>query len=225
MPYKKKSSKKRSSKKRVYKKRTKSTYNRTTVNFGLGFPKKMIMTHKYFDYFNVSNTGGAVTHYMFSCNGLFDPDYTSTGHQPMYFDQAAALWDHYTCIGSKIKFVVSQAANTNASATACLWLNDDTSVTPTLYGLAEQTSASRRILPAYNVDPYTLTKKWSPKKIFGGSILANDNLQGTASANPTEQTYYCLSIFPQGASTQTYNVQVYIEYITVWDELKDVNSS
>ena len=34
---------------------------------------------------------------------MFHPDKSSVGHQPMYFDQLQAIYDHFTVINSRIK--------------------------------------------------------------------------------------------------------------------------
>lgn len=217
--------------KKIYKKKKfvrkpKVTRNLAQVALGQGFPKKMTITHKYFDSFNMTNVGGGTTNYFFSCNSLFDPNFTGAGHQPLYFDQMAAIYNHYTVIGSKIRVTIGAPTATNTNEIVVLWINDDTSVTPSLTALVEQSSANYTILNFANVDTHTLTKKWSAKKTFGGSVLGNDNLQGTVSSSPTEQSFFQISIFPQDLlSSQAFNVQAHIEYIAVWEELKDIAGS
>jgi len=53
----------------------------------------------YADSFNrvVSNAGGG-DHYAFRTNSIYDPDYTSAGHQPLMRDLWASQYDYYTVL-------------------------------------------------------------------------------------------------------------------------------
>lgn len=208
--------------------KAKKTYdlNKTMVDMGMGFPKQMKMRHRYFETFDViSTTGGMGTH-LISCNGMYDPNYTGGGHQPFYFDQVSALYNHYTVLWSRATITITHGTTNSTNASCALWINDDTSVTPTYNSVVEQGSATYGVLGKNNTDTLVLTKTWDASKTFGGSVLGNDNLQGTSSSNPTEQSYYNLSLFPQDiSSTLTYNCQCLVEYIAVWEELKDLQGS
>lgn len=202
---------------------TRNVRNRATASVGKGFPKKFLITHKYVDTIDFqSNINGVRGIYKYSCNSLFDPDNTSIGHQPMYFDNLAAIYRHYTVIGSKIVVKLVPFEAEQAPGELVVFISDagGDSILSFPEEAAEQTSASSRLIPATVDRPIIVTKKWSAKKTFGGSILGNDNLQGTASASPVEQSYFTLCVAAADGSAQVrYYVQVYLEYITIWDEL------
>lgn len=220
-----------------WKKKKKSTikrkrYNKPrlyrSVKTGLGFPAKITMTHRYFETIDINSVSGSTAQCQFRANGIFDPNYTGVGHQPLYYDQMTALYNHWTVIGSKITVSVAHAATNNTNSTVCLYVNDDTSIVPTLNSLIEQSKAKFVVMPVSNVDPYRLTTTWSLKKEFGTSkgCLINTAMGGTAGADPSEQSLYSICIFPQNvSSTQTYNLEVLISYIVVWTELKDIGGS
>lgn len=211
---------------RRYRRRT-QVRNRTTVPVGLGFPKKMVMTHRYGEIV-ATNTGasGLLGVYSFVANGLYDPNFSGTGHQPMYFDQMGALYDHYCVIGSKITVKVSKTdSSSNIPTVVGIFVNDDSTVTPTIFGLLENSVGGHRIIQG-GKPTTTLTANWSAKKYFGKSALANNELQGTTSANPTELSYYTIYFDSSQSATQTsILLDVQIEYITVWKELKDIATS
>jgi len=207
-------------------KRKGNTRNKTQVRAGLGFPKKMTMTHKYQEVISLTTSAGVLLSHSFSANGMFDPNVSGTGHQPYYFDQMTALYDHYTVIGAKITVVMS---NTGSGEDAYKWaliINDDSTVTPTdISTIGENSSSSVKFVSQGSDVTTRLSKKWSAKKTFGGSVLGNDNLQGTSGNNPTEQSMFTICMMGIGANTITTYADVRIEYIAVWDELRDIAGS
>lgn len=204
----------------------KNVVPRSIVRTGVGFPKKMLVTHKYKEVLPLNTAAGVMGSYTFSCNGMYDPNITGTGHQPMYFDQLTALYNHYVVIGSKIRIRILNA--TSYITKVGFFINDDTSVTSTnVEAVGEQTQGKMYMLPGNGPSkPLTITAKWSAKKMFGKGVLANSTLQGTASSNPSEQSYYVLTIqSADGIATSSVFVDYEIEYIAMWVELKDVNQS
>lgn len=207
--------------------RKKQVRNRTSVPVGLGFPKRMVMTHKYVDQFTL-NTGvnGQTQYYHINCNSLYDPNSSGAGHQPLYFDQMSAIYDHYTVIGSKIRIRAVKTDNTTSAPTFVgLYINDDTTVVPSFFGGMEQSSARHKVLTVAAPMAYIISK-WSAKKTFGGSVLGNDNLQGNNSSNPAEISAWTIYV-DSSLNVQQTNVSFDIEvtYIAVWDELKDIAQS
>lgn len=200
-----------------------------TVTLGKGFPRKVVCTHKYVDVITMTGTAGAVATRQFVCNGMYDPDYTGVGHQPMYFDQLSAIYNHYTVIGSKIKVktVNIYGAASSPAYYFTLCQNDDGTITyNTLINLFEKSDGTCKLVTASSTSTPASVNKWSAKKMFGGSILANDRLQGDIGANPAEITNWVVSIAAvDGVSTVTTSFLIEIEYIAVWEELKDVASS
>lgn len=226
-PYRKSRKQRRKQLRRRFRKNRKQLVNRTTVPVGLGFPKKMVMTHKYCETFTLGSTAGALGNYKFSCNGMYDPNITGTGHQPMYFDQMAQIYDHYTVIGSRIIVKIAPETAGQPAYQVAMFINDDTTYNPTDPDYAaEQSTTSRFVLvPPSSTDAFTMSKKWSAKKYFGSAVLANNSLQGTSSANPTEQSYFEIYLRSVGSSTSSVIFQVEIQYIAVWAEIKDLAPS
>lgn len=198
------------------------------VDIGKGFPKKMCMTHKYVEVASLTSTTGVMGKYLFACNNMYDPNYTITGHQPLYRDQCAALYQHYCVIGSKIKVKAINAASNTGLIGVALFINDDTTTTPTtLDAIVEQTNAkSMKIIPYNSSDPVILGAGWSARKWFGKSPLANNSLGAAYNSSPAEQCYYTLCVqCMDGASTVGIYFDVEIEYICIWTELNDIGQS
>jgi len=204
----------------------KATLSRSLVTAGKGFPTKMIMTHKYFENIDLSNVAGSTGIHNFRANSMFDPNMTGSGHQPYYTDQLGAIYNHYFILGSKITVTIAHKASTNTMSVACVYLNDDTTVTPTYYALQEQNKARFVTLPFGSNDPFKIVCNYSAKKTFGPGTLANTSLKCSGSADCTEASVFTIACFPQDiSSTQSYSLSVMIEYIALWLEVKDLASS
>lgn len=204
----------------------KPTKSITRVTAGLGFPKQMTMTHKYFETFDMSTISGSTAKYSFRANSMYIPNATGGGHQPYYFDQMSAVYNHWFVLGSKVTFTISPDATNNSTSVAAVYLNDDTTITPTYYALMEQSKGSYKVMPNGNQDPHKLRCSYSAKKTFGPGILANTSLKGSSTADCSESAVYSLIIYPHDiTSSHTYNITVMIEYIAVWLELRDVAQS
>lgn len=193
---------------------------------GTGFPNKIVMKHKYVELVGLSITSGAKGTYTFSCNNMWDPNVSSIGHQPLYRDQLAAIYNHYTVIGARIKVSFTNASSTYTTPVYCtVYVDDDNAVTnAALVGSIEQKGARVKYL-SNSGEPAVLISKWSAKRTFGGSVLSNNQLTASVGSSPTEQSYFILGVQPNDSSTITINALVELEYITVWSELTDIGSS
>lgn len=191
-----------------------------------GFPKQLRMSHRYCDVYPLTSTAGSQPQGSFSCNGMYDPDISGTGHQPMYFDQLAAIYNHYTVVKSTI-VVRLRSRGSSAGAIYAIYINDDSTVTPTnVVFRCEQSSAVYKTVGYQQSEEVVIKKTWDAKKNFGPGALADPNLQGTASANPTEQQMFTLTMSPlDGATACTVDAFVTITYDAIWQELKDIAAS
>lgn len=212
-----------------YRSKTFSVPRWAPVRTSTGFPKQLQLTHRYVEPYYVACTAGGMSQYKFRTNGLFDPNFTGTGHQPLYFDQVAAIYNHYTVIRSKITARISNLDGSAQALLACIYIEDDTSSTPSTFAeCAEQSSAvSSMSGPSYAGGVLTLSKTWNAVTAFGPSPTANSTLHGTSGSDPTEQQIFQLNVQPNQVGTSTVNVAVLvtIEYTAIWDELKNLGGS
>lgn len=191
-----------------------------------GFPERLVMKHKYIGAFTLNGTTGLAVN-SFKANGMFDPDTTSVGHQPMLYDQMKAIYNHWTVKSSKIKVTFGQDTQLIGTVTG-IYLNDDASVTPTaFYDAAEQRNAVVTMLPKLGAaGPRTLKLGYNSKKFFGADGLTNSTLAGDAGTDPTESaqfTIFCQSI--DVATSFQISGLVELEYTAEWFELKDLAAS
>ena len=60
---------------------------------------------------------------LFGTNCLFDPWLTVGGHQPLYFDQVAAIYQHYTVMKARMKVTI--VPNTVDAYVSGILIDDD----------------------------------------------------------------------------------------------------
>lgn len=203
---------------------------------GLFLPNKMVMRHRYVSDLRTLNPSGPLAQHFWSANGMFDPDITGVGHQPMGYDQMAVFYNHYNVIGSKITvycWAESQADLYNPIL--AVNISDDTTVTTNLQQLLENGRVKWvfcRTNPnlAVQGNSYARLKTgFSPKKFFTiKNMPDNTSLVGAAVGNnPTQQAYFCVSLgHPDGsADVQSHYMYVVIDYLTMWTEPKELAQS
>lgn len=188
------------------------------------FPKQLSNTLKYATAVTFSLTAGAATPYAFSCNGLYDPDISGTGHQPLYFDQLMAIYNHYTVRSSRCK-VSSVGLYFNAATTVQMCIDDDATGPTTMSSMAERPGAVSAFFNPIIENPYPLRKAWNCRANFGGNPLSDPELQGTAGTNPTEQQYFQILVGNDTGINQTVTLYIEIEYDAVFNELKTIATS
>ena len=203
----------------------KVTRNLNMVTLGTGFPKKIKVLHKYSHITTGSSPFGVPVTLAWSANGLYDPYQAAPSDRPMYWNQMVNIYDHYCVIASKATFIIS-LTGTKVPSIAGVFVNDDlNNTTNTLKAYIEQ-SQGRYISINDQSGPMKCSMKFSASKYYGKNVLSNNSLQGDNSSNPTEGSFYTLYFGAMdNTSTQTFVVQVIIEYIAIWKELKDIAPS
>jgi len=142
--------------------------------------------------------------YCFRANSLYDPDFTSTGHQPYGFDETMTVYNNYSVTASyiRVKHIPNAIADGNPAYVAIIRSNSST--VPS-FTAAEQFleycryNGSKPILiGSFQQDmgprPAVAKLGWRYKKQFIGN--SNDNFNwGTASTNPSLEAYFHIIAF------------------------------
>ena len=163
-----------------------------------GFPDSEWATIRYSDEVPIT-TGGTYGQYTFRGNSCFDPDETGIGHQPMYFDQYAAVYSKYKVKSSRIRVT---AANYNAAASAVVVLLPSSEiVTITSYAIAmEQPYAKRtEMLPVSTRAGVqtSVSSAISTERILGlsPSQFAGEEYSALTGATPSSVWYWNIAAF------------------------------
>jgi hypothetical protein len=191
---------------------------------GFNFPRRLAVTHRYVDQTAITSTSGVMANYRFRTNGLFDPNHTAAGHQPSYYDNLTAIYDHWVVLRSHIKLTAFPASTITIPIAFGVAINDDTSTANTSYVAYRESSFCKLnyFAPA-NALPKTLEMEWSSRAVFNGDPLGNPDLWGSVSADPSEEQIF--NVFVQAVdqiATAAIQLVAEITYETVWFELKDL---
>jgi len=210
-------------------------YNFRPLNI-LQRPALLAMSHrsKMLYYYNIDlASAGTMTSnsWVFSANGIFDPDITgAAGGQPMGTDQMFLLYEHYTVLGGKITVNFMNESKTEY-AYCGIGIAPDSTLQSDPYRLVENGMLTRSyIAEGFSGNPKShceLTLPFDISKINSRKNIVGDDLyRGDAANNPTEQTY--LHVFhynPNNATSTTINYDVLIEFDVVWTEPKKLTLS
>jgi len=186
----------------------------------------MVTKMRYCDTVAVGSTAGAIGKYIWRVNDCFDPDYTSTGHQPLYRDTYASLYDFYTVhtAVATVTFV-----NPGSVPAHCGVLLDEDVATSTAYTtLMEQNTGQHKLLPAQNgsLSTHTFTIVFDAWKMFGWDTTASLSSK-TLWAN-TPNVVACLLTWIQPvdlSSTVTYYVNIEIDMTVQCSDLQTPTGS
>jgi len=183
---------------------------------------------RYNETVSVNPGAASVTAYAFRANGVYDPNQSGIGHQPMGYDNWAAVYNHAAVIGSKIKATFSPVnAGTALSAFGIRLDDDGTSASINVTDYIESGKSVYSIQPdSYTIaHPRTLYSYFSAKKWFGiKDVRDNMTRIGSAvNANPSELCNYILWVGPPDGSSDlgAWYITVTIEYIVLFSEPKD----
>jgi hypothetical protein len=215
------------SKKTNLKKSNSNQFNIVRVPRPFAFPLMMRNQLIYAEQIAFTITAGGPSFYVFSCNGLYDPNITGTGSQPLYFDQLSAVYDHYTVISSTIEARLIGATALANQLTFGVYVDDDTSIVSAAISSLLQRPGARwtQANTAANTLP-PIHQAWSASKTFGNPAPWTDpELQGTVSTNPVEQSYFVIGAQDFTLQSTTYGLTVVMTFDVVWDELKTIATS
>lgn len=191
-----------------------------------GFPNKVLTRLRYVDTFALIGTSGALAKQIFRLNSTFDPDYTGVGHQPLYRDTYASLYDQYAVVETAVhvKFI-----NNADIPFMCGMVVDDDVTTSTSYNvLMEQNNGEHRLVPAKTgaLSTTDFHYNWSCQKILGIDPYASQTYKTPVGDNPTEESSLLLWLQACDLSnTAAAYVQIELDMLVLWTELSSPTSS
>ncbi len=181
----------------------------------------------------VTSNTGLVASYFFSANGVYDPNVTGTGHQPMGFDEMMLMYEQYTVVSSKITVHYINGSGAGIYGAAVLYLSPDTTSITSFSRLQENGFLAWKALYPISVpgSQTVLNLDCNIPTYFGRNrskraIVDDDQLAGNIAANPAEQVYFVVgAVDAAGTNTVQLSFSVEIEYEVIFWEPKKLTQS
>jgi len=171
---------------------------------------------KYFENFGINPGSGSLGAYVFSANGLYDPNITGAGHQPTGFDQLTAIWSEYVVIGAHIKVWGSHTQTNDAAPPFIfgIFVLDTSSAWSDTRNYIENGNGVYTLVNTKNSDSVKqLQYQADMNQEFGHTVLSDEGAAGSASQNPPEQRYIHITCQPVDYATDM-ATQYFIAEIT-----------
>lgn len=212
-----------------------------------GFPNSKTVALRYVDNVILNPTSSASAVNVYRINSVFDPDYTGVGHQPMFHDNYASVYQKYRVNYATITFVAldnhvintstsDQTSGTTTQHTnyyannerACRMfilkddeINDYPSSLDTLIEEGNKNLAWRYVPNNASASMQRLSMKAYPKYLL--KCPYNDvGLSADCTASPDKQCYFVCGVasFPNGYDSDGMSFQVIITYNVTYFDLK-----
>ncbi len=172
------------------------------------WPTRTVTRLDYTDQFDIVCTSGVLSVYTFNSNGLYDPDQTGTGHQPLGFDQYASQYNRYRVL--KLDFQVSFGnPAVSYSSYRCTVAHVNGSTVPSNPAIFEVPYSKQGVVSTYGPalqlrGSFNLTKLNSDPQKY----RIDDRYSALVTGNPAEVMYMHLGIMPNASATIRIHVKL-----------------
>lgn len=187
-------------------------------------PAGRIQKMLYTETLTYTSTSGIQSSNTYALNGIYDPNITGTGHQPMSHDQLANFYSTYQVIGAmctatyRWKNLAAASAATRIPVLCYNIADDDPTLAAGLNvnGKQEAFPGRTKILRPTDDSSVTITQKFSAKKFFTiAKITGEDTTKAGFGANPTRLAYGHVGIqsLDNASTSAAVLITVHIRYI------------
>lgn len=226
MPYKKTYRRKRNPRRnRKAKYRRKYARGARSLVRTTGFPQKMYVKLVYTERYDNHSSSAVYDKIVFRGNGVFDPNQTGTGHQPMYYDTYTSIYANYRVLGSSIK--VNAVNHSGGSAIQyCIYPSTSIDTVTDISEAREQPRAKTSALigvGAVNPDGngYGTKHYMKTRTVYGitKAQFGSGNWSSAINTNPSSQWYWNVLVqaLNSGAATPwSGNIKI-IYYVEFFD--------
>ncbi len=210
--------------------RRKTRPRRRLVSMGVpsGMPVQRRAKLRYSQTFDLTGTSGILVGNVFRANGLHDPDFTGTGHQPMGHDQWTLLFNHYIVLGSKISVRFSASGTTGESAACGAYVSDTTTKPYADYNTYIEARKGTWRISTIQRNAISFKSFYSARKFFNIKDPRDNfaRLGASTAADPAETAVFIVWMQAlDKSSTAVYTATVTIDYIVEYGEPKDIAAS
>lgn len=222
-------------------KRTKRKYTRknkfgtvkaSTANLKLSANRSLIpnrfVTKLVYESGNIgTTTTTSLGTYQFRCNSLYDPDYTSTGHQPRGFNELEALYTNYKVYGVKVELLADTSTANETGIIAMGYHSSTANNITSINDILEDRQTIQKLVTSDR--PLRIKSYLSMAKIFSRSkkdYQAERDYGAGVGANPTK--HGTINVFWQnldGVTSTAFTIRVRLTYFCEFFQAVNVSQS
>lgn len=165
----------------------------------------------YSEAFAINAGAGLAAVYVFSANGLYDPNITGIGHQPVGFDEIMAIYGEFIVLGSTIKVT---ARNTDADVCQYvgIYLQRNPTTDTDWRKYVENGNGYYKVVQTLNNnDTVVLNYSCDLNKEAGHAIVDDEGFAGISIQNPSEQRYFHVVVAPFNLASDPSAVECAVE--------------
>lgn len=192
-----------------------------------GFPHQLLTKLRYYDTYAMTVTTGSLGKQVMRWNSTFDPDFTSTGHQPLYRDTFAGIYDHYAVVSATANIKIISTSTSASLIVGCI-TDDDSASAGSVTVLCEQNTGEHMLLPPLSgsLSSVTFNPSWDCKRVLGVDPYASEEYKTAVGSNPAEESYlHIWGTVTDGSSSTSITVAVELVQTVLWTELATPSSS
>ncbi len=186
---------KRRGKKRRHRK---SKFTRVSIKGSQVIPDKLMVKLAYTDL--LQRGGSSTDEYVFRGNSLFDPDFTSTGTQPLGFDQYSAFYGEYKVYSSKISLQIVN--NTSVGMNVSLLPTMQSGGAGSFIVSCQQPYVRYKFAGGISAQSKIFLKSYmSSTKMWGRPVAPEDNFTASITGNPVNVWFWVIEMTSSDEST------------------------
>lgn len=157
-------------------------------------PDKLRVTLSYVQN-NIFSTTTSASRQLFRGNSIYDPDYTGSGHQQLFRDQYALLYNRYIVLSSSIKVEVV-CPYTNQCMQCCVYPQPDDVTTASTVDIDAEKPRARSVICNGGGPSRVMKHTMSTGKLYGQTITTSnwdDTFQSQFTTNPSNSWFWVVS--------------------------------
>jgi len=192
-----------------------------------GFPDRLLTKLRYHDGpLTITSTLGGQALYQFRWNSTFDPDYTSAGHQPLYRDTFASLYDQYAVVKARATIKFTNIAGGSSFLVGCV-TDDDTTAASASSTIVEQNHAQWSVINVNGSghDQHTFIINWDCRRYLGIDPFTSQTYKTAIGSNPSEVSFLNIFAYERAGATANTTFDITLEQEVLWTELQTPTGS
>lgn len=190
-----------------------------------GFPDEFMCKLQYITNGTFAGGVSSPASQVFYANNLFDPDVTSTGHQPLYYDQLTAVYGKYLVLGCAFNLEFTNGASSGAYISAAF--NEVDTSSRSVESIGEMRYSYKGVIgPVGGMSNKNMRGYLSMAKLHGQKRIDSDSSQyALVSGGPSDQAFFFFRCQSVDGTNANLNWRCTMTYYCKFKDLQNPSQS